>query len=143
MDRDLLIDLTRRALKFAKDKATDLAAAEYTVPPTPTHQPSVTPGRGDGAHQPQLVGYVSELPKPGSYCTKTVMGRSILLTRAPDGSVKAFDNVCLHRQSQIAEAAVRPSARLSLPRVDLRPRRQPGRRAGQGGISRKFFGQAN
>ena len=51
---------------------------------------------------PQLVGYVSELPGPGAYCTKTVMGRSILLTRTADGSVKAFDNVCLHRQSQVA-----------------------------------------
>ena len=29
------------------------------------------------------------------------MGRSILLTRTSDGSVKAFDNVCLHRQSQV------------------------------------------
>jgi phenylpropionate dioxygenase-like ring-hydroxylating dioxygenase large terminal subunit len=29
------------------------------------------------------------------------MGRSILLTRPSDGSVKAFDNVCLHRQSQV------------------------------------------
>ncbi|EUA58232.1 rieske domain protein [Mycobacterium intracellulare 1956] len=30
-----------------------------------------------------------------------MMGRSILLTRTADGSVKAFDNVCLHRQSQV------------------------------------------
>lgn len=51
---------------------------------------------------PQLVGYVSELPAPGWYCTKTVMGRSILLTRTSDGTVKAFNNVCLHRQSQVA-----------------------------------------
>ncbi len=54
---------------------------------------------------PQLVGYASELPRPGTYCTKTVMGRSILLTRADD-TVRAFDNVCLHRQSRIAEGAV-------------------------------------
>ncbi len=40
-------------------------------------------------------------PSPGTYCTKTVMGRSILLTRGSDGRVRAFDNVCLHRQSQI------------------------------------------
>jgi len=52
---------------------------------------------------PHLVGYVSELPRPGTYCTKTVMGRSVLLTRATDGAVRAFDNVCLHRQSRIAE----------------------------------------
>ncbi|MDT5130912.1 MAG: hypothetical protein QOE41_223, partial [Mycobacterium sp.] len=32
MDRDHLIDLTRRALKLARDKTTDLAPTEYTVP---------------------------------------------------------------------------------------------------------------
>src|ERR1700758_3872929 len=47
------------------------------------------------------VGYASELPGPGTFCTKTVMGRSILMTRIADGTVKAFDNVCLHRQSQV------------------------------------------
>ena len=52
---------------------------------------------------PQLVGYASELPRPGTYCTKTVMGRAILLTRVSDGGVRAFDNICLHRQSRIAE----------------------------------------
>ncbi len=29
------------------------------------------------------------------------MGRSILLTRTSEGAVKAFENVCLHRQSQV------------------------------------------
>lgn len=52
---------------------------------------------------PQLVGYASELPRPGTYCTKTVTGRSVLLTRAADGVVRAFDNVCLHRQSRIVD----------------------------------------
>jgi nitrite reductase/ring-hydroxylating ferredoxin subunit len=31
------------------------------------------------------------------------MGRSILLTRSADNTVRAFDNVCLHRQSRIVE----------------------------------------
>ncbi|ORV82279.1 (2Fe-2S)-binding protein [Mycobacterium interjectum] len=102
MDRDQLIDLTRRALKLARDKTTDLApgvhlvdAADYT---------SVERHDRDRAMlmaSPQLVGYVSELPSPGAYCTKTVLGRSILLTRTADGSVKAFENVCLHRQSRV------------------------------------------
>jgi len=104
MDRDQLIDLTRRALKLARDKTTDLAPAEYTVradtyTSAARHQRDVEMVLAS----PQLVGYVSELPKPNSYCTKTVMGRSILLTRTSDGSVKAFENVCLHRQSQITE----------------------------------------
>ncbi len=102
MDRDELIDLTRRALKLARDRATDLApgthlvdAADYTS--TVRHDRD----RAMLMASPQLVGYVSELPDPGAFCTKTVMGRSILLTRTAAGSVKAFENVCLHRQSQV------------------------------------------
>ncbi|BDE15230.1 MULTISPECIES: aromatic ring-hydroxylating oxygenase subunit alpha [Mycobacterium] len=103
MDHDQLIDLTRRALKLARDKTTDLAphthqvdAAAYTSLERHARDRAMVLGC------PQLVGYASELPRPGSYCTKTVMGRSILLTRTADGSVKAFDNVCLHRQAQVA-----------------------------------------
>jgi carnitine monooxygenase subunit len=102
MDHDQLIDLTRRALKLARDKATDLAPRQYTV--DAREYTSLERHNRDRAMlmaSPQLVGYVSELPEPGGYCTKTVMGRSILLTRTSDGSVKAFDNVCLHRQSQV------------------------------------------
>jgi nitrite reductase/ring-hydroxylating ferredoxin subunit len=103
MDRDQLVDLTRRALKLARDKATDLAPGQHTV--DARDYTSLERHHSDRAlmlASPQLVGYVSELPDPGAYCTKTVMGRSILLTRTSDGSVKAFDNVCLHRQSQLA-----------------------------------------
>ncbi|OBI52440.1 aromatic ring-hydroxylating dioxygenase subunit alpha [Mycobacterium sp. E787] len=102
MDRDQLIDLTRRALKLARDKTTDLApgvhmvdAADYTSIERHDRERAMLMA------SPQLVGYVSELPGPGAYCTKTVLGRSILLTRTSAGSVKAFDNVCLHRQSQV------------------------------------------
>lgn len=102
MDRDQLIDLTRRAVKLARDKTTDLAPAEQTV--DARDYTSVERHERDKAMvmaSPQLVGYASELPGPGSYATKTVMGRSILLTRTSDGAVKAFNNVCLHRQSQV------------------------------------------
>lgn len=103
LGRDQLVDLTRRALKLARDKTTDLAPAEYRV--AATDYTSIERHRRDRAMlagSPQLVGYASELPGPGAYCTKTVMGRSILLTRTSEGSVKAFDNVCLHRQSRVA-----------------------------------------
>ena len=103
MERDQLIDLTRRACKLARDKTTDLAPAEHRVEARAyTSTERHDRDRAMVMASPQLVGYVSELPGPGAYCTKTVMGRSILLTRTADGSVKAFDNVCLHRQSQVA-----------------------------------------
>jgi phenylpropionate dioxygenase-like ring-hydroxylating dioxygenase large terminal subunit len=102
MERDQLIDLTRRAVKLARDKTTDLAPAEHTV--SAHEYTSVERHERDVAMlmaSPQLVGYVSELPEPGTYCTKSVMGRSVLLTRTSTGAVKAFNNVCLHRQSQV------------------------------------------
>ncbi|WP_006246800.1 aromatic ring-hydroxylating oxygenase subunit alpha [Mycolicibacterium tusciae] len=104
MDRDLLIDLTRRALKLARDKSTDLTPSECTVA-AETYTSAARHVQDAALLQasPQLVGYVSELPRPGTYCTKTVMGRSILLTRASDGVVRAFENVCLHRQSRITD----------------------------------------
>ena len=115
MDRDQLVDLTGRALKLARDKTTDLAPAEYTVR-ADTYTSAERHARDTAMllASPQLVGYVSELPKPGSYCTKTVTGRSILLTRTSEGWVKAFDNVCLHRQSQIADGCG-TARRLSCP----------------------------
>jgi carnitine monooxygenase subunit len=103
MNHDQLVDLTRRALKLARDKATDMAAQQHTV--DARDYTCIERHHRDRAlmlASPQLVGYVSELAAPGAYCTKTVMGRSILLTRTADGSVRAFDNVCLHRQSQLA-----------------------------------------
>lgn len=102
MERDQLIDLTRRAVKLARDNTTDLAPTEQTV--AAREYTSLDRHDRDVAMllaSPQLVGYGSELPAPGAYCTKTVMGRSILLTRISGGSVKAFENVCLHRQSQV------------------------------------------
>jgi carnitine monooxygenase subunit len=103
MERHQLIDLTRRALKLARDKTTDLAPAEHRVEARAyTSTERHDRDRAMVMTSPQLVGYVSELPGPGAYCTKTVMGRSVLLTRTADGAVKAFDNVCLHRQSQVA-----------------------------------------
>jgi carnitine monooxygenase subunit len=104
MDRDQLVDLTRRAVKLARDRTTDLMPSECTVAAaTYTSSQRHTDDVALLMRSPQLVGYSSELPRPGTYCAKTVMGRSVLLTRASDGVVRAFDNVCLHRQSRIAD----------------------------------------
>ncbi len=141
MDRDQLIDLTRRALKLARDKTTDLAASEYTVAAA-DYTSAERHGRDRAMllESPQLVGYASELPAPRTYCTKTVMGRSVLMTRGSDGSVKAFDKrVSASPVADRVGMRLRPAALLPLPRLDIRPRRQPRRRTRQGGISRIRF----
>jgi hypothetical protein len=89
MDRDQLIDLTRRAVKLARDKTTDLTPSEHTVlADTYTSTQRHSLDRAMLMASPQLVGYASELPRPGTYCTKTVMGRSVLLTRGADNTVR-------------------------------------------------------
>lgn len=65
MERDQLIDLTRRALKLARDKTTDLAPAQHRV----DAQAYTSAERHDRDRamvmaSPQLVGYVSSCPAP-------------------------------------------------------------------------------
>jgi phenylpropionate dioxygenase-like ring-hydroxylating dioxygenase large terminal subunit len=45
----------------------------------------------------QFAAREEDLPEPGDYVTYDNAGRSYLLVRQEDGSVKAFHNVCLHR----------------------------------------------
>ncbi|WP_231639103.1 aromatic ring-hydroxylating oxygenase subunit alpha [Sphingomonas profundi] len=45
----------------------------------------------------QFAAREEELPEAGDYVLYENAGRSYLVTRQPDGSVRAFHNVCLHR----------------------------------------------
>ncbi len=45
----------------------------------------------------QFAAREEDLPEAGDYVTYDNAGRSYLLVRQEDGSVKAFHNVCLHR----------------------------------------------
>ncbi|MEZ5742997.1 MAG: aromatic ring-hydroxylating dioxygenase subunit alpha [Sphingomonadaceae bacterium] len=45
----------------------------------------------------QFAAREEDLPEPGDYVTYENAGRSYLLVRQQDGSLKAFHNVCLHR----------------------------------------------
>lgn len=45
----------------------------------------------------QFAAREEELPEPGDYVLYENVGRSYLVTRQQDGTVRAFHNVCLHR----------------------------------------------
>jgi phenylpropionate dioxygenase-like ring-hydroxylating dioxygenase large terminal subunit len=93
----------RRALKLRADNTTDLADAERLEPAAHYTDPErFTRERALVHAAPQLVGYANELPKPGTYAVKSVMGTPVLLTRAKDGKLRAFHNICRHRQAPIA-----------------------------------------
>jgi choline monooxygenase len=55
----------------------------------------------------QPVGFASNVAEPGSYIAAEIAGEPIVVTRAKDGILRAFSNVCRHRASVIAEGCGR------------------------------------
>ncbi|MFA7555622.1 MAG: aromatic ring-hydroxylating dioxygenase subunit alpha [Spongiibacteraceae bacterium] len=55
----------------------------------------------------QFAARDEELPNPGDYIVYENAGRSFLLVRQEDGSVKALHNVCLHRGRKLATGSGR------------------------------------
>lgn len=103
MTRIDLHDVMRRAIKLLAESATDMAVSEHREPAVHyTSEERFTLEHRLLTQSPQLVGYASELPQPGSYVTKEVMGLPLLLTRAKDAKVRAFHNICQHRQAPVA-----------------------------------------
>lgn len=50
------------------------------------------------------AGHVSEIPEPGSYKLFQQLGQSVIISRAADGAVQAFHNVCRHRAMPLLTA---------------------------------------
>ncbi|MBV9871990.1 MAG: Rieske 2Fe-2S domain-containing protein, partial [Frankiaceae bacterium] len=90
----------RRAIKLLRENTTDLTLSEHREPAEHyTDDARSASERRLVMDAPQLVAYAGELPQPGSFATKEVMGQPILLTRARDGRFRAFQNICQHRQA--------------------------------------------
>jgi phenylpropionate dioxygenase-like ring-hydroxylating dioxygenase large terminal subunit len=51
----------------------------------------------------QLVGHVSELERPGDYLRFDVLGESAIVVKDPEGTLRAFHNVCQHRAFRLLE----------------------------------------
>ncbi len=49
----------------------------------------------------QLLGHVSDIPKPGDYLTFDLVGERAIAVRGKDGQVRCFHNVCRHRGSRV------------------------------------------
>jgi phenylpropionate dioxygenase-like ring-hydroxylating dioxygenase large terminal subunit len=52
----------------------------------------------------QFIGHESEVAEPGAFRTQYVAGRSLILVRGDDGTIRALLNHCRHRGTQLCSA---------------------------------------
>ncbi len=105
-----------RMLQHLADGTTDLAAHSIEIP----SGEFIDTARFQRERQklfmemPQVVAFSGEIAQPGSYMTTTILDVPVLLTRAADGKVRAFLNVCKHRGAPVA-AGCGEARRLTCP----------------------------
>ncbi|MEZ0341596.1 aromatic ring-hydroxylating dioxygenase subunit alpha [Mycobacterium sp. pV006] len=96
--------MTRRVLDHLDHNSLDTSEAVIAVPAevfTDTERHIAE--RALMKRVPHVVAWGGEIPDPGDYTTKDVMGTPILVVRGKDGAPSAFVNVCAHRGAQVAE----------------------------------------
>jgi len=107
MNHDLQVQLVRRVLDHVEHRTTDTAERPSTL----SVDAYVDPVRFERERArlfrdyPLAVGHVSQLPAPGDFFTHDATGVPLLITRADDGAIRAFVNVCRHRGTRVEPAA--------------------------------------
>lgn len=85
-------------------KGTDLAATSMVVDTSVYTKPDrFAAEQAMLAKTPTIVGLSGLLPESGRFATVVVGGRSVIVTRLPDGTVSAMLNACRHRGAEIKE----------------------------------------
>ena len=82
---------------------------EHTLPYSWYDDPQVLRKEQERIFRPswQYVGHAGELPDPGTFFTSRAARLPVIVTRARDGELRAFLNVCRHRGFIVAEGAGR------------------------------------
>jgi phenylpropionate dioxygenase-like ring-hydroxylating dioxygenase large terminal subunit len=99
-------DVTQRIVDHLTKRTKDVADADLEVPVDHFLNPARL-----GAELalmkrlPLVVAHRCELPEPGDFVTRSILGTSLLIARRSDGSVVAYRNMCRHRGGQVELAA--------------------------------------
>jgi len=117
MSRKQLIEMTRRNIAHAKAGTQDQAPGIFRVPATNYYDPERWQREMDGIFKrlPLMLGFSSEISKPGDYRAMEVAGVPVLMARADDGEIRAFVNMCTHRGAVIVAEGVGNSRRIVCP----------------------------
>ena len=97
-------DVTECLAAHIRANTTDMADDELLVP----IRDFVSPERAAAEINlikslPLIVAHVSELPNPGDFITRTIMGTPLLITRGKSGTISTFRNKCMHRGGRVEQ----------------------------------------
>ena len=91
------MDLTSFSFQPDLSLATTIPAAWYIDPAMlPIEQEHIF------ARTWQIVGRIDQIRRPGDFFTSTLAGEPLVITRATDGAIHGFYNVCRHRAGPVA-----------------------------------------
>ena len=94
--------ISDRIAHHIKNGTTDLAANDLYVPISHfSDEAHALREREAILKQFLIAAHYSELPEPGSFITRDILGTALLIVRQQDGSVGAFLNMCRHRGGKV------------------------------------------
>jgi nitrite reductase/ring-hydroxylating ferredoxin subunit len=110
-------ELAKRALAHLNAKTTDQAPETMALDVSAYLDPDRYAREFDAIflHKPLGLALSVELPKPGSYLARTMIGKPLLFVRGKDGAVRAFLNVCRHRGTAVCKEGHGTAARFVCP----------------------------
>jgi phenylpropionate dioxygenase-like ring-hydroxylating dioxygenase large terminal subunit len=99
MSRERLVALAKRRVTHHEAGTLEQEDSIYRVPVGHYYDPVRWQQEVDRIFKrvPLMLAFSCELRSPGSYRAMEVCGMPVLLTRADDGAVRAFVNMCSHR----------------------------------------------
>jgi phenylpropionate dioxygenase-like ring-hydroxylating dioxygenase large terminal subunit len=117
MVRKELVRMARRNIEHVKAGSVDQAPDIHRVPASHYVDRDRWEREMDRVFRrlPLVLGFTAELREVGAYRSMIVADVPILLTRASDGKVRAFLNVCRHRGSVVVEEGSGNGTRFTCP----------------------------
>lgn len=97
---DLIKD---RLIEHIVNRTTDLGTHDLLVPISNFTSPERAQAELALLRRlPVVAGHRSEIPEPGNYLTRDVLGTPLIMLRQSDGSVASYINMCRHRGGRVA-----------------------------------------
>ena len=117
MEHEEQVEQARKLLAYLQSRTTAMAHDVYRNPVRDYVCPRQLAQERElfFRRSPFLVGLSCLVPAPGDYLTHDYSGTPILLVRQPDGSLRAFLNVCRHRGARLANGSGRGLRNLVCP----------------------------